>query len=173
MKKGFPSVISKTARTSASEALRPVVPSMKQGDVALHQAAQRDAPEVGLLGELTQHQREGMLAAQLHVAIGAEKRHAGIAHLADQKLHESQGGLVGPVQVVEKQDQRPGAARAVEEARDAVEEAEAGLLRLHGIGLGEIGKAASELGNQGRDVGCASPELLLQPRSGQLRHQRA
>jgi hypothetical protein len=31
----------------------------EERDIALHQAAQRDAPEVGLLGELTQHQREG------------------------------------------------------------------------------------------------------------------
>jgi hypothetical protein len=114
-----------------------------------------------------------MPAAQLHVAIGAEQRNSRGAHLAGRELQQTQAGLIGPVQVVEKHHQRPLATRVVEEAHDAVEEPEAGLLRLARVGLGEIGKALPELGNQRGHIGRACSEPLAQPRCGHLRHDGA
>jgi hypothetical protein len=47
-----------------------------------------------------------MAAKNLHVAIGADQEEPGIRDLARQELEEKQGRLVGPVDVVEDDDER-------------------------------------------------------------------
>ena len=66
------------------------------------QAAERDAPEVGLQRQPAQDQRQGMPATQLHVAVGPEQRHSRAAHLTrwrrwsngtEQRSGKVKGGL--------------------------------------------------------------------------------
>ena len=75
-----------------------------------------------------------MVAAQLDVAVGADHEQRAVAQLAGEELEQQQRGLVGPVQVVEDEHQRPRGGGAGEEARDRVEEAEARLLVLGVLG---------------------------------------
>ena len=81
-----------------------------------------------------------MAARELDVAVGADEQQRASGKLARDELEQEQRSLVRPVQVVQDEHERPGATRSLQEARDRVEEAKAGLL---GIGASRRDSAAS------------------------------
>ncbi len=129
------------------------------GHVALAEAAQEDALAELSAGQLAERVSEGMLASQLHVAVCSENHQAGAAQLPRQELQQEERRLVGPVEVVQDEDDGLAVARVLEERRDGVEQAEAGLLRLQGRRLGQAGQPLPHLRHHLGDVSRTRPHL--------------
>ena len=89
----------------------PAVCSTNRAHLPEREPAQQHALGGALARELGESLRQRMAAAQLDVAIGADQQQASRAQLAREELEQEQRGLVGPVQVVEDDDQRPARAR--------------------------------------------------------------
>ena len=73
--------------------------------------------------------RNGTLS-NIDLAIGAEDEHSRIAELVRDELQEEKRGRVGPVQIVEHQDERRPLGGGPEERRDRIEEVEPRVLRV-------------------------------------------
>ena len=67
-----------------------------------------------------------MAAIELHIAVGADDEDAAGGQITGDELQEYEGWFVGPVEVIEDQDQRFYLASVLEERCDGVEESEAG-----------------------------------------------
>jgi hypothetical protein len=112
------------------------------GDVVLVQAAEPDAVERAVALEVGERAGERAAAAELGVAIGADDGERAGASRAEHEAREQQRAAVGPVEVVDDQQQR-GAVR--ERGVDGVEQAvaragvvgRAGLERVGGAGLAQ------------------------------------
>ena len=128
-------------------------------DVVLGQAAEEHALAQVLAVQLAQRLRERVLAPQLDVAVGAEHQQPAPAQLLREELQQQQRRLVRPVHVVEHDHQRRALGGVLEEGRDAVEEAEARLVRLELRRRREAGQPLLHLGDDLRDVGRAGPHL--------------
>ena len=102
-----------------------------------------------------------MLARQFGVAIGADHQQGAVLEFGGQEGEQAQRGGVGPVQVLEDQQQRRALRRAAPEADDRVEQAEA---RLRGVAASALGCSARQLlgqfGNDAGDVAQAGAERL-------------
>ena len=117
-----------------------VDPGGRQGSVAsqthhasrlgARQAGQAQALEAGLARQFAQGRRQRMLARQLDVAVGDEHQHPARREARRQEFQQAQRRRVGPVQVVEHQQQRGHRSRPLPEAGDRVEQAKP---RLCGI----------------------------------------
>jgi len=96
------------------------------------EAAQRHAGHVGLVREVAEHACERVAAAHLDVPVGPDQQQRRIPQLAREEQEETQRVAVGPVQIVDAQEQRRALGRAAQLARHAFEPAEARLLALGG-----------------------------------------
>jgi hypothetical protein len=74
--------------------------------VIFGEAAQQNALGALAARQLGQRLLEGVLATDLDVAVGADQQDAALAEFAREELHQQQGGLVGPVEIVEHDHQR-------------------------------------------------------------------
>ena len=70
-----------------------------------------------------------------------------------REFQQQERRLIGPVEVVEHENQRPRVAGVAQEGRDAVEEAKARLLRWQHRASPEIGEAIADLRDHLSDVG--------------------
>ena len=103
--------------------------------------------------ELRQGLVEGVTAGDLHVPIRAEHQQRGPADLPGQELQEEERRPIGPVQVVQQEDQRPAVGRALQERRDCVEQAEPCLLRLQRRWRRQVRQPLAHLRHDLGDVG--------------------
>ena len=101
------------------------------GDVRLGEAEQRDMPRRPLARELGQGEGQGVVPAQVDVAIGAQDEDGGVAEFACDELQQQQRRRIGGVQVVEYEHERLVSTGVVKERRDCVEETKPACLRLH------------------------------------------
>ena len=129
------------------------------GDLALGETAQQEAARDRLARQVAERLEEGMLSAELDVAVRADDEEARAPHLAGEELEEQQRGRVRPVEVVEDEDEGLVGGRVAEERRDAVEEAETRLLGLEGRQRRQVGEPLTHLRDELRDVGRARPHL--------------
>ena len=111
---GLPSVSSKMRSSTSLRGSTLARALMYAADLVARQAAQHDAVEAGLAVERRQRLRQRALARDVGVAVGADDQHAHARELAGDVLQQMQRRLVGPVQVVERDDERPCAAIALQ-----------------------------------------------------------
>ena len=133
------------------------------GDSVGVEAVQCDSTRGVDLGELAERCGKRVVAAELDVAVGADDQQAGVGEPAGEEAQQQQRRLVGPVQIVEHDDQRAGARGAAEELGDGVEDPEARLLGIHRRELADVAEALADLGHDPRHVRGAGAELPAQP----------
>ena len=107
-----------------------------------------------------------MRAVQLDVAVGGEHQDSITANIAGEVLEEEQRRLVGPVDVVQEENDRLGRGHAADEPGHAVEQAQPLGFAFQQGRLWEIREALVHLGNQLRHLGRAAPQLTQQRRVG-------
>ncbi len=129
--------------------------------VVLGEAAQGETASHGLAGQVAERLEQRMLAAELHVAIGADHEEPRRTHLARQELQQQERRLIGPLDVVQDEDQRLRAGGVPQKGGDAVEEPEARLLGLERGRGREVGQPLTHLGYDLGDVRGARPHLGL------------
>ncbi len=107
-------------RVAAGQPVQPPgvdVAARQRGHARLAQRGERD-PVDGLARQLAEHDPQRMRPVELVVAVGREHQHAGGLDAPGQQADGVEGGLVGPVQVLEHQRRDPGAAQGAEQRRD-------------------------------------------------------
>jgi hypothetical protein len=101
-------------------------------------------------------------AVELGVAIAAEDQQALAGREAHQVVEQAERGLVGPLQVVDEEEEAARLAEVEEAAGDAVEEAEALLGGGQIRAFGEGADAAFELGREAGELGAGVADGLAQ-----------
>ena len=122
----------------------------------LHQCgdlARRETPELDPLEAAHPAQRlecfaEGVAVDHLGLAQRGDQQHPRLRHLASQELEQAERGRVGPLEIVEKQEQRAVGRGGSEKVGDRVEEAKARALRRALEGGHQPGDAHPELRDQ-------------------------
>jgi hypothetical protein len=99
-------------------------------DVFAGETVEDDPRRDGMPRELGQRARERMVTSELDIAVRRDHDDASDGHLRRQVAEKQQRRLVGPVQIVEHEQQRLALGRVLEERGDRIEETEPGLLRL-------------------------------------------
>ena len=95
----------------------------RRGQLVAAQRLERDAVDLGIALDLGQQRAQRMAAVELVDAVGQDDEHPLAAERAGEERDEGAGRGVGPVEVLEHEDDRRLAAEAVEEAEHGLEEA--------------------------------------------------
>jgi hypothetical protein len=119
--------------------------------------ADRDALVVIHAAQRSERLRQRVHAINLDVAICANDHSPHGGDVARDLFEQEERGLIGPVQIVEEDDQRARLRHVAQEGGDALEQARA-------LGLGietwcdfELRHAAPYLRHEDGDVGCTGP----------------
>jgi hypothetical protein len=124
------------------------------------EAAKWDTLAGGLARQLAEQRGQRMPATHLGLAVQAHDHQSTRIELAREEARQSQGRIVGPVQVVERQHQRLSRAGAHEEAAHALEQAKARLLVVVQDAKGrDVADQLAELRHQLAELGGARPEI--------------
>jgi len=110
-----------------------------------------------------------MAAASVVGAVGEREQDGHRAQRPDQERGQVQGGLVGPVQVLDDEHHRPGLAQPLEQAEHQLEQL-SGLQFLRRRGRGS---ARRELRKQPAQSLPGRPEQFLQPSGRSPARERA
>ncbi len=113
--------------------------------------------------QLAKERPQRMAAAQLIRAVGQQQRHAS-AQVADQEAQQVAGGLVGPVQVLDHQQQRAALSEAVQYPEQQLEQPAGHQPSGAGRGLNPSPSRVAELGHEARQLGPDTAEHPLQLR---------
>ena len=133
------------------------------GDPFRVEAPERHPPRPLDPGEVPERVGERVMAPELDIPVGADQEQVRPREPAGDEAQQEQRGLVGPMQVVEHDHQRPGARGADEEVAERVEEPEARLLGLHVGRLADVAEPVGDLGDDLGYVGGPAAELPAQP----------
>ena len=134
--------------------LRPGERLDEPADLASVQAPK--AEQMALAYQLPHRVADPVPAVRRHVAVGPDDQQPGAARVSGQELQQQQGGVVGRLQVLHDQHQRPHRRRLPQEPGDRLEEREAGGVGhtrgpREGSGRPEaLGQARHQLGDRGR-----------------------
>ena len=136
----------------------------QRGDAVLREALEADRLGPAPAQQALERTGEGVGGGDLGVAIGPHRQHRQPGESLGQVLDEEEGALVGPVEVVEDEEQRPGGGGPGQDVAEAVEEVVALLLgrklqRPRDVGE-EPAEAGQQLGHLGRVVAEEGPERL-------------
>ena len=126
--------------------------------------------------EAAERRRELRAGVRLVVAVGRDHEDREVGQRAIEELERHERGDVGPVQVVEHDDERPARGRRRQQRRERVEEAKARLIGVEVRGHRGWAERARELGEQPGDPRCRVAErdaqrgdvLVARQRSGDL-----
>src|SRR5262249_17889427 len=129
MKNGLPSVSSLSARTNAGFASCWAIASSSFNPTDV-EPLQHDALVRRLTTERAQRVRERMLAVELDVAVETEGEHPLPRHRPRNVPEHGDRVAVGPVEVVEDEQDRGTLGRRDQELRDGIEQTEALLVGL-------------------------------------------
>jgi hypothetical protein len=129
-------------------------------DVRLVETAKRDPPHRRLARQLGQRRGERIAKGRVDVPVGANDEQAAVSQPACDELEEQQRGLVGGVQIVEREHERPLCGGAREKREHGVEEAEASRLRVERRRLRQIAKELAQFRQQLCHLASAGTELL-------------
>ena len=133
-------------------------------DLRLREPVQRHLGEHRLAPQRGDDGRERVVVGELAGAVGAEEHRAPRLRRADQVAHELQRRAVGPVQVVEHEQQRRAGRDLRQQRGERVEQAMA-LGAAFGAAHRRRAGRRAELGQQRGEVGGARPEPLRRARS--------
>ena len=128
----------------------------ERAEVLVGEAAEVQVPAEA--GELAEDRLELGIAARAGVVVGRDDEHRHPADHARDEGQQQQRRLVGGLQVVDHDQQRPVGGERAQEERDPVEEREAravGLQRVAALGQAE---ALAQLGGQADDPAGAGAE---------------
>ncbi len=134
------------------------------GHVLLVQPAQQHPPAVPPSGQVGQGRHQRMPPVDLCVPVDAHHQQAGTLQLATHEAQQGQRRRVRPVQVVEDQQQRAAGGRRPQEGRQAVEQLEAGHLRLDRRRAGQVRQTVADVRGQLGDVGGTRAQVVAQRR---------
>src|SRR5262245_35271856 len=95
----------------------------------------------------------------LDVAVRGDERQTALRHLVSQEAEQQQRCWIGPVYVIEHDEQRAAGRGVLEEPRDAVEQAEARRVPFDPWWRGQIGQTLSDGRNHLRDVGSSRSKV--------------
>ena len=98
--------------------------------------------------------------AELGVAVGADHQHSRPLHEAGQVSQQPQRVGIGPVQVVEDEEDRLFPGNGEEEADNRVVQAKALLVRAERAGYWHVGQRGAHLGHEVGDRRGAGAKLL-------------
>ena len=134
------------------------------GDAVLREAFEADRLGPASAQQALERTGEGMGGRDLGVAIGPHRQHRQPGESLGQVLDEEEGALIGPMQVVEDEEQRPGGGGPGQDVAEAVEEVVPLLLRRKLQRRRDVGEepaeAGQQLGHLGRVVAEEGPERL-------------
>ena len=177
MKNGLPPVCSCSSRVASGGvgvvAVR--LPGRERGDVRFVQPDERDAVEEILAAELNQQSRQIIAGLRLVVPPGGEDQQAALRRDPDNLPQQQQRRRVGPVQILDHQDERPNGGRRADEIDDGVEEPvpPALTVRTGRAGRrpdGELGQEPRQLrGWSGRGIRRVSQKVPQCLREGLIR----
>jgi hypothetical protein len=135
-------------------------PGDEAADVAAVEAGQRQVHGCRLPEQLGQGAAQRMPPIDLHVAVGADDQQARVGQLPGDKAEQQQARPVGPVQVVEDEDQPTTRGRRVQAGGHGVEQAEPGHLGIQLGGrpwrplqVGQLGQELPQLGHLPSQLG--------------------
>ena len=120
-------------------------------DLVVVEAAQCDALGVGLAGDLAEHGAQRVASPHLHLPVAGDEEECAVLHLPRQELEQQAGGLVGPVEIVDQDDEGLVRATPTQVARDALEEPEARLVGARGQLRRGRAEPLGQLRNEMRD----------------------
>ena len=132
-------------------------------DVVLGQTPQENALDGAFLPERRQHRGQRMPGRHFDVAVRGDHQQARRGQLAGEEAEQEQRRRVGPVEVVEDEDERPRPSGAREERREGIKQPKARLLGVERRRHGEIGKPIANLRNDLGDVRRGGAEDGLEP----------
>ena len=122
--------------------------------------------------QLSERLQERMPGLQVLLLVGTEQEQWDTRQLVCQKLDQSQGWPIGPLEVVYDQKMGGAAIRcAAKKSGDVVEETKALLLGPCGWQLREFGKLFTHTGDDSRDIDRSASHLLAQLVGFAGRHQ--
>ena len=101
----------------------------QRGDLARLETPQLDPLEAAHPAERLERLAERVAVDHLGLAQRGDQQHPRLRHLASQELEQAERGGVGPLEIVEKQEQRAVGRGGAEKGGDRVEEAKARALR--------------------------------------------
>ena len=113
-------------------------------------------------GQVDHGGQQRMPLAYLGVPVVPHHQRAGTLQLQAQEPQQRQRRRIGPVQVIQDQQQRPARGRRPQEARQAVEQPEPRLLRFQRRRKRKIRNAVTHGGDQLSDVGRADAQVITQ-----------
>jgi hypothetical protein len=95
---------------------------------------------------------QGMGSLELDVPVGADDHEPGLANAPGQVGEQEEGRLVGPVEVVQHEDEGPDARGRYQERGDSLEEPMSFGLALERRQLRQMGKPVAQLGDDRGDL---------------------
>jgi hypothetical protein len=113
-------------RNQKSVGLPAAAPLHEERDLGLAQSPKRNASR--LAREPAENLRHRSIRAKLAVATGADPENPRVAELVGHKLEEQKRGAIGPVEIIEHDQQRSFSGDLLEERRDRIEEIEPRVL---------------------------------------------
>lgn len=119
-------------------------------DLALLEPGQGQVGGRRLTEQLGQGAAQRVAAVHLDVPIGADEQEACVGQLAGHEPEQQQARLIGPVEVVQDDDQATWCGRRPQAGGHRVEQAEAGHLRVQ---LGGRPPGPSQMGQLGQELG--------------------
>ena len=123
--------------------------------------------------QATERDRQLGARVRLGMAIGGDRQQRHVGQRAGDELEGQQRRGVGPVQVVEDDDERLLLGRGRQQRREGVEEAKASLVGVQLGGARGLAQRLAELGQQAGDPGRARAESGTQRREVGAARERA
>jgi hypothetical protein len=140
----------------------PGQPGHQRGDVLLGQRPQRDPVGQPLAHELVEDSGQRRARRDLVVAEAADEHHRHLGHVQGQVLEQQQGRLVGPVQVLEDEEEGPLLGGPADELAHAEPQVAPGLLGREVEGGRDLGDDQPHGGGDAGDLRRRLAEGLAQ-----------
>ena len=132
--------------------------------------SQVDPLDDGSAIELRHERPQGVATMKLVAAVGADEQQPRVVRVANQEGEKVPGGAIGPVQVLDREHDRPGLAEAGEQREQDLEQARLCERLVEGrvaadpalAGVAELGQQPCELLAPGQGVQLGRAELARQ-----------
>ena len=125
-------------------------------------AGELDSLHALLAVKVGQQRRQRMIAREIGVTVGPHHHHRHRGARRDDVAQQRQRRRIGPVQVIEDQQQRLLLARSFQQARDSGVEQVALCLRVALARGGQLGHAIAQGGHQARQVAAETLHMGIQ-----------
>src|SRR5947209_1980562 len=117
----------------------------KSLDVLGREWLDRDGRENALPGEFSETACERSMPIEFAVAVRSHQQHMGMCVAACQVAEQVQARCIGPLQIIEEEDEHMGQTNGLHEGSHRFIETKAGLLRRQKLGSGKLSEAENQL----------------------------